>query len=97
MRNYLGSLYGFDGLESTSDEIVGKLRRAHMQGIALPEVARFLQDCDLVKFANFTPDLRECARVLEAGERIVQQTMPRAPTFQNAPAEAGGGGGGGAP
>jgi hypothetical protein len=97
MRNYLGSLYGFDGLESTSDEIVGKLRRAHMQGIALPEVARYLQDCDLVKFANFTPDLRECARVLEAGERIVQQTMPRAPTFQNAPAEAGGGGGGGAP
>jgi hypothetical protein len=51
-----------------------------------------------VTFANSTPDLGECARVLEAGERIVHQTMPRAPTFQSAPGEAGSaGGGGGAP
>jgi hypothetical protein len=98
MRNYLGALYGFDGLESTTDEIVAKLRRAHVQGVALPEVVAFLQDCDLVKFANFTPDLGECTRVLEAGERIVHQTMPRAPTFQSAPSgPAGSGGGGGAP
>jgi hypothetical protein len=51
-------------------------------------VIAFLQDCDLVKFANFTPPIGECARVLEAGERIVHATMPRAPSFQAAPAPA---------
>ncbi len=85
LRNYLGALYGFDGLESTSDEIIAALRKSHVQGIALPEVVAFLQDCDLVKFANFTPPLGECSRVLEAGERIVHSTMPRAPTFQSSP------------
>jgi len=88
LRNYLGALYGFDGLESTSDEIVAALKRSRAQGIALPEVIAFLQDCDLVKFANFTPPIGECARVLEAGERIVHATMPRAPSFQAAPAPA---------
>jgi hypothetical protein len=86
LRNYLGALYGFDGLESTSDEIIAALRKSRVQGIALPEVVAFLQDCDLVKFANFTPPIGECARVLDAGERIVQATMPRAPTFQAAAA-----------
>jgi len=84
LRNYLGALYGFDGLESTSDEIVVALRKSRAQGVVLPEVIAFLQDCDLVKFANFTPPIGECSRVLEAGERIVHATMPRAPTFQAA-------------
>jgi hypothetical protein len=86
LRNYLGALYGFDGLESTSDEIIAALRKSRVQGIALPEVVAFLQDCDLVKFANFTPPIGECSRVLEAGERIVHATMPKAPSFQAPPA-----------
>ncbi|HEY2514552.1 MAG TPA: hypothetical protein VGI39_26995, partial [Polyangiaceae bacterium] len=91
MRSYLGALYGFEGLESTTDEIVAALKSARLYGVALPEVVAFLQDCDLVKFANFTPALGECARVLESGERIVRATMPRASTFQApAPAAAGG-------
>jgi hypothetical protein len=85
LRNYLGALYGFDGLESTSDEIIAALKKSRVQGIALPEVVAFLQDCDLVKFANFTPPIGECSRVLDAGERIVHATMPRAPSFQAAP------------
>ena len=91
MRSYLGALYGFDGLESTTDEIVASLKSARLYGVALPEVVAFLQDCDLVKFANFTPALGECTRVLEAGERIVRATMPRPSTFQ-APAPPPGGG-----
>ena len=86
MRSYLGALYGFDGLESTSDEIIASLKRSPIQRIPLPQVIAFLQDCDLVKFANFTPPLEECARVLDAGDEIVRSTMPRAPSFQ-APAD----------
>jgi hypothetical protein len=85
VRRYLGALYGFDGLESTTDEIVASLKRSPEQRIPLPQVIAFLQDCDLVKFANFTPPLDECARVLDAGDQIVRATMPRAPSFQAPP------------
>jgi hypothetical protein len=85
MRTYLGALYGFDGLESTTDEAIAYLKRSSSQRIPLPEVIAFLQECDLVKFANFTPALSDCAKVLEAGEQIVRGTMPRAPSFQAPP------------
>ncbi len=37
MRTYLGALYGFDGLESTTDEAIANLKRSPVQSIPLPE------------------------------------------------------------
>ncbi len=42
----------------------------------MPEITGFLQDCDLVKFADVTPTLEECERVLGAAERMVRATTP---------------------
>ena len=36
MRSYLGALYGFDGLESTTDEVISSLKRSPMQSIRAP-------------------------------------------------------------
>ncbi len=77
VRAYLGARYGFDGLESTTDEILQALRRASAEDLALPFVLGFCEECDLVKFANMTPSLDSCGRVLDAAERIVRSTMPR--------------------
>jgi hypothetical protein len=77
VREYLGARYGFDGLESTTDEIVTALKRAAIDQVALPFVLGFCEECDLVKFANVTPSLDSCQRVLDAAERIVRSTMPR--------------------
>jgi hypothetical protein len=77
VRAYLGARYGFDGLESTTDEIVHALKNASIDTIALPFVLGFCEECDLVKFANMTPSLDSCKRVLDAAERIVRTTMPR--------------------
>jgi hypothetical protein len=77
VRAYLGARYGFDGLESTTDEILHALRRASIEDLALPFVLGFCEECDLVKFANVTPSLDSCGRVLDAAERIVRTTMPR--------------------
>jgi hypothetical protein len=79
LRRYLGARFGFDGLESTTDEIVRALRVAQPKGISLIELQHFLQHCDLVKFANLTPSVDDCLRALEVSERIVRDTMP-APT-----------------
>jgi hypothetical protein len=91
VRGYLGARFGFDGLESTSDEILTALKKqaigfvrldtasevnAPAPGIPLDEVRHFLAECDLVKFANLTPTPDQCASALVAGEHIVRSTMP---------------------
>ncbi len=76
VRQYLGARFGFDGLESTTGETLKALRRAPHFGLPLPEIAAFLQDCDLVKFADVTPTPDECERALTQAERIVRATMP---------------------
>jgi hypothetical protein len=76
MREYLGARFGFDGLESTTDETLAALRRVPHFGLPLPEVAGFLQQCDLVKFATLTPTLEECERALMVAERMVRATIP---------------------
>jgi hypothetical protein len=91
VRGYLGARFGFDGLESTSDEILTALKKqaigfvridtgsdlnAPAPGIPLQDVRHFRAECDLVKFANLTPAPDQCASALTAGERIVRSTMP---------------------
>jgi len=93
VRGYLGARFGFDGLESTTDEILTALRRqaggfvrldtgstlnAPTPGIPLDEIRAFLADCDLVKFANLKPSPEQCASALGVGEHIVRATMPLA-------------------
>jgi hypothetical protein len=79
IRQYLGARFGFDGLESTTDETLAALRRVPHFGLPLPEVAAFLQECDLVKFADMTPTMAECERALLQAERLVRSTMPARP------------------
>jgi hypothetical protein len=76
VRMYLGARFGFDGLESTTDEIMAAMQKVPYFGVALPEVKVFLEECDLVKFARMTPTIDECRRALEQGEKIVRATMP---------------------
>jgi hypothetical protein len=76
VREYLGARFGFDGLESTTDETMAALRRLPNFGLPLPEVAGFLQHCDLVKFATLTPTVEECESALLSAERMVRATMP---------------------
>ena len=76
VREYLGARFGFDGLESTTDETMTALRRLPHFGVPLPVVAGFLQHCDLVKFATLTPTLEECERALVEAEHMVRATMP---------------------
>jgi hypothetical protein len=82
VREYLGHRFGFDGLESTTDETLASLRRVPHFEIPMPEIAGFLQQCDLVKFADVTPTLTECEQSLAQAERVVRSTMPvRAPAY----------------
>jgi hypothetical protein len=76
IRRYLGDRYGFDGLESTTREILGVLRRVVPPVAVLPQIQTFLRHADLVKFARLTPTAAECREALEQGEHIVRKTIP---------------------
>jgi hypothetical protein len=76
VRKYLGALYGFDGLESTTREALGLLRKVSPRIAVLDTVESCLRDADLVKFARVTPSDGDCALALSRAEDIVQATMP---------------------
>ncbi len=85
VRQYFGARYGFDGLECTTDEMLAQLARSAMVGVTMPEIASFLEQCDLVKFARMTPSPDDCEKALEEAELIVRATMTR-PAAPPAPA-----------
>lgn len=76
VRKYLGARYGFDGLETTTDEMRGLLKRVRPQIAKLSEIIAFLEDCDLVKFARVEPTDNDCLAALARGESIVEMTTP---------------------
>lgn len=78
VRAYLGLRFGFDGLESTTRELLEHLARLGPGAPAhelVEEIEHLLRRADLVKFANLTPEAAECELALERGERIVRGTM----------------------
>lgn len=77
LREYLGARYDFNGLESTTDEVVTRLAKVKLRGIKLENITALLADSDLVKFAKAVPDEAQCDRMLEGAVRIVRATTPR--------------------
>lgn len=78
VRDYLGRRFGFDGLESTTRELLEHVARLgpNAPGAALvQDIEVLLRRADLVKFANLAPEAAECELALERGERIVRGTM----------------------
>ncbi len=76
VRKYLGDRYGFDGLESTTREILTFIGRVMPAVSVMPEIEVFLREADLVKFARLTPTEQDCETALARGEHIVHSTIP---------------------
>lgn len=74
VRAHLGNRYEFDGLEMTTDEILGRLRRLPTPSFPFANVETFLGECDLVKFAGFRPELAEAEEAAKLAETVVRAT-----------------------
>ena len=72
----------FDGLESTTDEMLETLRTLRIEADLLKEVTDYLYRCDLIKFAKVFPDRDEVDLVLLRAEQMVQQTIPLKPAVE---------------
>jgi hypothetical protein len=76
VRKYLGSRFGFDGLESTTRELLSALGDSHVDVGTMSAIELYLCDADLVKFANRTPTEAECWLALDRAEGFVRSTLP---------------------
>lgn len=88
LREYLGKRYGFDGLESTSDEILTRLEKLRPNKLSLSGVQLLLAQCDLVKFARLPPDPAQCDDLFDGVQGLIRATTPPAPTPELQPAGA---------
>ncbi|MBN1610650.1 MAG: hypothetical protein JW940_28735 [Polyangiaceae bacterium] len=77
-RKYLGNVFGYDGLESTTRETLHNLRTVRPRIAILSEIEQFLLEADLVKFARQVPSEPQCESALSRAEEIVQKTRPAA-------------------
>jgi hypothetical protein len=76
VRKYLGTRFGFDGLESTTREAMFILRRVTPPLEPLDSIESFLRQADLVKFAKTVPSAEDCELALTRAERIISSTLP---------------------
>lgn len=92
VRAYLGELYGFDALESTTPELLSALRSRHTPGLPVEELARFAEASDFVRYAKAVPTVDDCKAHLELGYRVIHGTQAALPPRRPATTPTPGGG-----
>lgn len=85
VRRYLGDRFGFDGLESTSDEVQRALRKSSLGRVHHDEARAILEEADLAKFARASTDAARCGLVIDRTRALIdriEHTVVEAPRPQ---------------
>jgi hypothetical protein len=75
LRAYLGERYAFEAMECTGSELLEALARTPSDALPREELAGFVAESDLVKFAKAQAAPEQCEEALEFGYRLVRKTM----------------------
>jgi hypothetical protein len=76
LRTYVEGRFMVPSLEMTTREVVVGLRSSTAPDGFIDGLARFLDQCDMVKFAKVRPDADACRAVLALGRELVESTVP---------------------
>lgn len=78
-KGYIEGRFGVDALDRTTEEIRRQLTRrpSTVEPLDANEIVRFLQTCDLVKFARFAPPVDEAEGALGDVRRMVTTSLPK--------------------
>ena len=74
-RGYLGELYGFEALESTTPELLNALRSRTTPGLPMPDLTIFAEASDFIRYAKQLPSVDDCKTHLELAYRIIHSTQ----------------------
>jgi len=86
-RRYLGLRFGIYALEFTTTEIMAALKNQFLEHATFQAVQNFLEECDLVKFAQFIPESKAQREMTARAQKIIELTRP-APAEEPEPARA---------
>ena len=77
-RSYLEERFNFHAPERTTEEFLRELTASELLAKQQKEsLGRFLESCDLVKFAKYEPGEAELRELYGAALRLVDETAPR--------------------
>jgi hypothetical protein len=76
LRTYIEACFHVPSLEMTTREVVDGLHGAGAQGQFIDGLRRFLDQCDMVKFAKVRPELEASREILELGRELVTGSVP---------------------
>ena len=76
VRLYLERTYGVPIMERTTGEVRAELRGTTMDRGTQSSVLAFLEESDLVKFADFVPSEADAYELISQGRTIVETTKP---------------------
>lgn len=79
LRTYVERRFRVDALEMTTIEVLAGLDEAGVDGDFRDGLRRFLEQCDMVKFAKVRPGETASREVLALGRDLVEQTIPEVP------------------
>lgn len=71
LRSYLGAAHGVGAEEMTTDELLGALRDAPVEGLSHPTLEGWLRRGDLIRFAKGRVDPEEALSDLEAARGMI--------------------------
>ena len=75
LRRYVEAVFGVPALEMTTWEVIAGLERGEAPGEARAELRRFLDQCDLVKFAKARPEADTARSTVALGLSVVEATV----------------------
>jgi hypothetical protein len=76
LRTYVERRFRVDALEMTTREVLAGLERAGVDDELGDALRRFLEQCDLVKFAKVRPTAEASRELLALGRWVVERTIP---------------------
>jgi hypothetical protein len=78
VRHYLEERFAFHAPERTTEEFLRELSETDLLTAEQKEsLGRFLENCDLVKFAKYEPGENELRELHSSAVRLVEETEPR--------------------
>ena len=78
VRHYLEERFNFHAPERTTEEFLRELRNTNLlAGEQKESLGRFLESCDLVKFAKYEPGESELQELHHSAVKLVEETEPR--------------------
>ena len=80
VRGYLGERFGFDALECTSGELVREVERRALPGVEFGALQRFVDQCDVARYARAEVPVPACAAVLAWARSLLVATPPPEPS-----------------